>query len=97
MQHQLALIKIAVLFVCILLCAEDAAFAGDRSDDEIRELLIQQSIANYPGNCPCPYSLDRAGRRCGKRSAHSKQGGYAPLCYPEDASKEMIENYRSGT
>lgn len=45
---------------------------------------IRASIAAYPGNCPCPYSYDRAGRRCGGRSAWSRRGGYAPLCYPSD-------------
>ncbi len=45
---------------------------------------IRQSIAAYPGSCPCPYSTDRAGRRCGARSAYSRPGGRAPLCYPAD-------------
>lgn len=34
-----------------------------------RAAIIQQSLAAYPGNCPCPYNRDAAGRRCGKRSA----------------------------
>lgn len=64
------------------------------SDAQVRERLIKQSIATYPGNCPCPYNTDRAGRRCGKRSAWSKPGGYAPLCYPDDVSKDKIERNR---
>jgi len=32
-------------------------------EGEIRQLLIRQSIASYPGNCPCPDNFDRAGRR----------------------------------
>ena len=31
--------------------------------------------------CDCPYDIDRAGRRCGRRSAYSKPGGRAPVCY----------------
>lgn len=84
------LIVIALLSVAPLL-----ASGTELSDAEIRQLLIDASIAKYPGNCPCPYNLDRAGRRCGARSAHSKQGGYAPLCYPEDVTSEMIAAFRA--
>jgi hypothetical protein len=48
---------------------------------------IRQSIAAYSGSCPCPYSTDRAGRRCGGRSAHSRGGGAAPLCFPADVQR----------
>ncbi|CCJ87802.1 conserved hypothetical protein [Cronobacter dublinensis 582] len=24
------------------------------SDDQVKEHIIQESIADYPGNCPCP-------------------------------------------
>jgi len=85
----------AALGICLSLLGQPA-FA-DRSDAEIRELLIQRSIASYPGNCPCPYNVDRAGRRCGARSAYSKPGGYAPLCYPSDVTEEMIAKYRQKT
>ena len=39
------------------------------------ELMIQESIDQYPGKCPCPYSLMSNGKECGKRSAYSKPGG----------------------
>lgn len=65
------------------------------TDDEIRRAIIAESIASYSGSCPCPYNVDRAGRRCGKRSAYSKPGGYEPLCYPEDVSDDMVEAYRN--
>ncbi len=71
-----------------------AAAAAGLSDEDVRRALIQRSIAAYPGNCPCPYNLDRAGRQCGRRSAYSKQGGYSPLCYPADVTPEMIASYR---
>jgi hypothetical protein len=64
------------------------------SDGAIRRALIEQSIAGYPGSCPCPYAADRAGRSCGRRSAYSRAGGYSPLCYPQDVTQAMIENYR---
>lgn len=61
------------------------------SDAEIRRILIQQSIASYRGSCPCPYSIDRAGRRCGGRSAYSPPGGASPLCYESDVTDAMVE------
>lgn len=71
------------------------ALASEPADEQIRQIiLIRDSIANYPGNCPCPYNADSAGRRCCKRSAYSKPGGHAPLCYSQDVTKEMIERYR---
>lgn len=72
-----------------------ATAAAELSDEQIREALIQQSIAAYPGNCPCPFNVDRAGRQCGRRSAYSKQGGYNPLCYPTDVTPEMVARYRN--
>lgn len=48
--------------------------------------LIQQSRANYAGNCGCPYDHDSAGRRCGGRSAYSRAGGASVLCYPSDVT-----------
>lgn len=65
------------------------------SNATIVQRIIAQSIASYPGSCPCPYSRDRGGRRCGKRSAYSKPGGYAPICFAEDVSRDMIEAERN--
>lgn len=67
------------------------------SDDEIRRLLVRQSIASYSGSCPCPYNTDRGGRRCGGRSAYSRPGGASPLCYPDDVSDAAVEAYRRRT
>lgn len=65
------------------------------SDDEIRKILIRQSLARYSGSCPCPYNRDRAGRRCGRRSAYTRPGGASPLCYDSDVTDKMVATYRS--
>jgi hypothetical protein len=65
------------------------------SDAQIRTVLIEESIAAYSGNCPCPYSTARNGSRCGRRSAYSREGGAEPLCYPKDVSTEMVQEYRA--
>jgi len=71
--------------------------APSRSDAEIRRILVRQSVSRYSGSCPCPYNTDRAGRRCGRRSAYSRPGGASPLCYPGDVSDAAVEAYRSRT
>ena len=68
-----------------------------RSDAEIRRILVRQSISRYSGSCPCPYNTDRAGRRCGRRSAYSRPGGASPPCYPGDVSDRAVEAYRART
>lgn len=60
-----------------------------------RTAIIRQSIAAYPGSCPCPYNTDRAGRRCGGRSAWSKPGGYSPICYESDVTDARLASYLS--
>ena len=67
------------------------------TDAEIRRILINRSIASYSGSCPCPYNLDRAGRRCGGRSAYSRPGGASPLCYARDVSDQAVRAYRART
>jgi hypothetical protein len=64
------------------------------SDDTIRQQLVQEAIAQYSGSCPCPYNVDRGGRRCGGRSAYSRPGGESPYCYASDVPAYAIEAYR---
>lgn len=68
---------------------------GRATDQEIRRYLVRQSIRSYSGNCPCPFNRDRAGRRCGGRSAYSRPGGASPLCYPSDISDRQVEAIRN--
>lgn len=78
----------------LLALAPLAAPAQSPSDDTIRRMLIDASIASYSGNCPCPYNRASNGSRCGGRSAWSRPGGAAPLCYPGDISDAMVERVR---
>ena len=68
---------------------------GLATDAEVRQYLIGRSIAEYSGNCPCPYNADRAGRRCGRRSAYSRPGGRSPLCFPRDVSDEQVRRAKA--
>jgi len=66
----------------------------EKTDAQIRQEIIRQSISSYKGSCPCPYSVDRAGRVCGARSAYSKPGGASPICYEKDVTQKMVDEYR---
>lgn len=37
------------------------------------------------------------GRPCGKRSAYSRPGAAAPLCYERDVTQAMVDAYRART
>lgn len=65
------------------------------TDATIIARIISESISGYPGNCPCPYNRDRAGHKCGGRSAYSRPGGYSPVCYPTDVTRAMIDAFRN--
>lgn len=64
------------------------------NNHELIRAIISQSIKNYSGKCPCPYSLMSNGSSCGKRSAYSKPGGASPICYASDVTEEMILEYK---
>jgi hypothetical protein len=69
--------------------------AAAQSDAQVKQQIIRQSTAAYPGPCPCPYSVMRNGRNCGGRSAYSRPGGYAPICYPADISQAEVAGWRA--
>lgn len=79
------------LVVSLMITASSVSLAADK---EIKQLIIQESVEQYPGNCPCPYFTDTRGRKCGKRSAWSKKGGYSPICYEEEITQDMINKYK---
>lgn len=80
------------LFVLVLVLIPALSFAV--TDQEVRKMIINESLQSYPGNCPCPYNTMRNGRRCGGRSAYSRPGGWSPLCYDKDISNQMVKDYR---
>ena len=83
--------KILLVLAFVLIPALSFAI----TDQEVRDMIIKESLQSYPGNCPCPYNLMRNGRSCGGRSAYSRPGGRSPLCYPKDVTDQMIKNYRA--
>lgn len=84
------LVRIALLLLAIPLFIA----ASSVSDAAIKQMMIRDSIASYPSVCACPYSVMRNGRSCGGRSAYSRPGGYAPICYDRDVTPQMVRQYR---
>jgi len=68
--------------------------ASKKTDAQIRQEMIAASIAAYKGSCPCPYNTDKAGHKCGARSAYSRPGGASPLCYEKDITQKTVDDYR---
>jgi hypothetical protein len=64
----------------------------------IAAIIVQASRDQYHAGgrpCACPDDTMRNGRACGGRSAYSRPGGAAPLCYPTDVTTAMIESYKA--
>lgn len=90
-MRKLALILTASLALATPALARDTS---SMDDAKIKKAIIAQSIASYSGSCPCPYNTTRNGSSCGGRSAYSRKGGAAPLCYPRDVTAQQVEAYR---
>lgn len=80
--------------LALLAGALAAAPAFAQSDAQVRQRIVRESIAAYPGNCPCPYSRARNGSQCGGRSAWSRRGGHAPICYAREVSTAQVRDWR---
>ena len=86
--------KITSVVIALSLLIPLTLTASAASDDEIRQAIIQQSIASYSGSCPCPYNVARNGSSCGRRSAYSRPGGASPMCYPADVPQSFVDQYK---
>ncbi|TDH60832.1 hypothetical protein E2C06_20020 [Dankookia rubra] len=63
----------------------------------MRETIVRESVSAYLATgrpCACPYNTTRNGASCGGRSAYSRPGGAAPLCYPYDVSDAEVAAFR---
>ncbi len=83
--------RLSIVIIAFMLLGNDHAEAQTVST--IKRQMIQESIARYPGNCPCPFSRASNGSRCGGRSAWSRPGGRSPLCYGDDISDAMVRSW----
>ena len=80
----------------VYLLFSGAIFSSElKTNAEIKKEIISQSIQSYSDNCPCPYNRASNGYKCGKRSAWNRAGGYAPICYENEITDEMINRWKN--
>jgi hypothetical protein len=75
---------LSALFVFSALSVQTSSAYDNTEITTAKRKMITDSISSYSGNCACPYNSTANGSSCGKRSAYSKPGGAAPLCYETD-------------
>lgn len=88
------LVLIVLTVSSLLSCESSLAKTPILSDAQVKQKVIEDSIAQYPGPCACPFNHARNGSSCGKRSAWSKPGGYDPVCYADEVTPQMIKDWR---
>ncbi len=83
------------IFLVVLLGALPASAQRYMSDEEIRRILVEDSVRTS-GECPCPYSYAWNGRQCADKSQYNQASSRPdrPLCYPNDVPHYMIREYR---
>ena len=92
--------NIKLVTICLLIAPFVflSDLAGAKSNHltvaQVKQIITHDSIASYPGTCACPFNTARNGSSCGRRSAWSKAGGYSPICYEKEVSKEMVKEWR---
>lgn len=84
-----------VVLTAVFVFVSEMAIAKSNqlTDDQVKQRIIDDSIASYPGTCACPFNTARNGSSCGRRSAWSKAGGASPICYKKEISKAMIKEW----
>src|SRR3954451_10269845 len=95
MRNNIIIFMLSALLT-LLLPAQTAI--AQSADEEVRYQIVQESVGAYLATghpCACPYNSARNGSSCGGRSAYSKGGGAAPLCYFADVSDQMVEAWKS--
>ena len=85
--------RVFFLIYCLSLFSYQAS--ADTPDSLIRKTIVDDAMRSYTTPCPCPFSLDEQGQRCGDSSAYSQSNGRDRTCYPSDVSAEMVASYRS--
>ncbi len=62
-------------------------------EEPIEQRVVNWSLANYPGSCGCPFSVDGAGNLCAGQSAWSQNAPDKPVCYASEVTLDLIARY----
>ena len=94
MQHAFRTRRSLSLFAALICGACAQSNAAELTDSQIKDILVNSSIALYDGACASPTSIDNRGKACGDRSAYKKEGHGGVLCSRSDVKPEMVKKYR---
>ena len=61
---------------------------------KINQLFIGAALATMAPAVNAAQTPAWNGSSCGGRSAWSKAGGYSPICYKKEVTKEMVKAWR---
>ena len=88
--------KRLVLLSLVPLLWATAASAQRVADEEIRQMIIRDSLAGFgTRDCPCPYSYAWNGQQCADKSLYNQRTARRDIyCYPADVSYRDIAEYR---
>jgi hypothetical protein len=64
------------------------------SDNRVRQAIIRESQARYPGRCVCRYQTQDSNRRSCNRRHEVIKTTPIPLCYPAQVSEAMVRDWR---
>jgi hypothetical protein len=88
---------VQIVVAALLLLASPVLARESLSDAQVRQAIIQDSVARYQATghpSACPFNLMRNGRQCVGRSAYSRPGGASPLRFDRDVSDGMVADWR---
>lgn len=75
----------------ITIAAAGAVLLASHSLAPAQKAMTPQQYHKDVGPCACPDDKDKAGRRCGKRSAFCQKGGAEVTCYRVDVERRRKE------
>jgi hypothetical protein len=55
-----------LVFTLLVAAAFGQSSKNEKTDAEIRQEIIKQSIGSFKGSCPCPYNVHPDGKMCGR-------------------------------
>jgi hypothetical protein len=64
------------------------------SNNRVRQEIMRESQAHYPGRCVCRYQTQDSNRRSCKGRHEVIKTKPVPLCYPTQISDPMIKEWR---
>ncbi len=94
--------KSVLLLTSLLLISNNLYATSDKfeiklSDNEIKTEILRDYLTYHirdRGPCPCPELRSSDNKRCGKRSAWSRNANKTVMCYKDDVTQDMIDDWK---